>query len=384
VEAFDYGLNAAATDFDGVNKYIRITDIDDESREFKSDNVTSPDCDISASENYKLQDGDILFARTGASVGKTYRYAINDGFVYFAGFLIRARVKSDFDTDFVYQYTFTKKYNEFIKIMSQRSGQPGVNAQEYAGFSIWNPCSEEQAQIGKLFSTLDDTIAIYKRKLDGLRKLKKAYLQVMFPQAGETVPKVRFEGFDGAWEENALGEMADIMSGITGDTTIYSGNYRLTRIETISSGTVDMQRLGFTNTKPELRYKLNRGDVLYSNINSIEHIGKVARFDEEEDVYHGINLLRLSPKLVESYFLYTYFLTQQVINWAKSRANKAVSQASINQTTLSCQRFRVPNRDEQKAIGNFFYSVDKQVVAHSEKLELLNKLKSAYLQKMFI
>jgi len=160
-ETFEYGLNAAAADFDGTNKYIRITDIDDESREFKADNVTSPDCDINASDNYKLQDGDILFARTGASVGKTYRYLIKDGLVYFAGFLIRARLKNNFDTDFVYQNTLTKKYSDFIKIMSQRSGQPGVNAQEYAGFPLDVPCLEEQQKIGNFFRTIDQLIKLY-------------------------------------------------------------------------------------------------------------------------------------------------------------------------------------------------------------------------------
>ena len=70
--SFEYGLNAAAKVFDGENKYIRITDIDDSTRVFLKQNLTSPDCDLKIAKNYQLQDGDILFARTGASVGKTY------------------------------------------------------------------------------------------------------------------------------------------------------------------------------------------------------------------------------------------------------------------------------------------------------------------------
>ena len=70
--SFEYGLNAAATEYDGEHKFLRITDIDDDSRNFTQDSVTSPDIDLSNSENYKLSEGDILFARTGASVGKTY------------------------------------------------------------------------------------------------------------------------------------------------------------------------------------------------------------------------------------------------------------------------------------------------------------------------
>ena len=76
--SFEYGLNAAAKSYDGKNKYIRITDIDDETRTFLDSDLTSPDCDLALSENYLLQDGDILFARTGASVGKTFIYQASD------------------------------------------------------------------------------------------------------------------------------------------------------------------------------------------------------------------------------------------------------------------------------------------------------------------
>lgn len=102
-EVFEYGLNAQAVNFDGVHKYIRITDIDDESRQFLQENVTSPDVDFSKADNYKLQKGDLLFARTGASVGKSYLYNENDGLVYFAGFLIRAKLNKEVDDQFIFK-----------------------------------------------------------------------------------------------------------------------------------------------------------------------------------------------------------------------------------------------------------------------------------------
>ena len=132
--SFEYGLNAAAKEFDGENKYIRITDIDDDGREFKQSQVTSPDTDLASADNYKLSYGDILFARTGASVGKTYIYKDSDGLVYYAGFLIRARIKEEYNPEFVFQNTLTKDYEKFIKVTSMRSGQPGVNAQEYSEY----------------------------------------------------------------------------------------------------------------------------------------------------------------------------------------------------------------------------------------------------------
>ena len=92
---FMYGMNTAATVYDGENQYIRITDIDDASREFLLSDLSSPDICLDGMSKYLLSSGDIVFARTGASVGKTYIYRENDGIVYFAGFLIRAKCQLD-------------------------------------------------------------------------------------------------------------------------------------------------------------------------------------------------------------------------------------------------------------------------------------------------
>ena len=162
--SFEYGLNAAAKEYDEENKYIRITDIDDNTHEFLTDNLTSPDIDLTGADNYKLTKGDILFARTGASVGKSYIYRISDGLVYYAGFLIRARIKEEYDEEFVFQNTLTDRYNKYIAVTSQRSGQPGVNAQEYSEFEIKVPKKEEQTKIGIYFRNLDHLITLHQRQ----------------------------------------------------------------------------------------------------------------------------------------------------------------------------------------------------------------------------
>ena len=179
-ESIEYGLNATAIDFDGINKYIRITDIDDDNREFKIETLKSPDYDLHSADNYKLQYGDILFARTGASVGKTYRYKQTDGLVYYAGFLIRVRVKREFDIDFIFQNTLTNNYNNFIKKTSQRSGQPGVNAQEYSIYEITTPKLLEQQKLGSFFKILDEQIYSQQQKIEKLKTVKTVYLQKMF------------------------------------------------------------------------------------------------------------------------------------------------------------------------------------------------------------
>lgn len=161
---FEYGLNAAAKEFDGKNKYIRITDIDDASREFLFSDLSSPDICLDGMSKYLLSRGDIVFARTGASVGKTYIYRENDGVVYFAGFLIRTKVNQDNDAEFVFQSTLSPSYEKYIRITSQRSGQPGVNAQEYGEYDLFIPSKKEQQRIGQFLRGIDNLIALHQRK----------------------------------------------------------------------------------------------------------------------------------------------------------------------------------------------------------------------------
>ncbi|MEN2662921.1 restriction endonuclease subunit S [Lacticaseibacillus paracasei] len=179
-KSFQYGLNAPAKKFDGINKYLRITDIDDLTRLFKQESLTSPDTNLSNASTYLLKQGDVLFARTGASTGKTYKYRKGDGKVYFAGFLIRADLKPKFDSEFFYQTTLTDSFLDFVKVTSQRSGQPGINSKEYANKAIQVPELSEQQRIGSVLAIYDNLIAATQCKLDLLKKLKKGYLQKMF------------------------------------------------------------------------------------------------------------------------------------------------------------------------------------------------------------
>lgn len=179
-DLFDYGLNASAKEFDGSNKYLRITDIDDETRIFQSFDLTSPNCDLRYCNSSLLCEQDIVFARTGASVGKTFLYNSSDGTVYFAGFLIRARIKEEYDRTFIFQNTLSEKYNKYIQITSQRSGQPGVNAEEYKEFSFRIPALAEQQKIGQFFSKYDSLISLQQKEIENLKTIKKSLLQKMF------------------------------------------------------------------------------------------------------------------------------------------------------------------------------------------------------------
>lgn len=180
---FQYGLSAAAKVFDGKNKYIRITDIDDASRRYLCKNPVSPDCELD--DTYLVQVGDILFARTGATAGKAYLYSVNDGILYFAGFLIRGNVNKKFCPQFILAQTLSTNYKKWVNITSARSGQPGINANEYESFTFFCPSLPEQQKIADCLTEVDKLITAQSEKIEALKAHKKGLMQGLFPSIQE-------------------------------------------------------------------------------------------------------------------------------------------------------------------------------------------------------
>ena len=175
----EYGMNAPAKEYDGANKYIRITDIDEDTCTYKCDDVVSPNAQLE--DKYRVRKNDILFARTGASTGKAYLYNEEDGLMYYAGFLIRGNVKPAYNAKFVFLQTQTQKYKKWVDIMSIRSGQPGINSQEYSGFKFHLPPSKvEQDKISTLFTLLDERITTQIRIIEDLKSLSDAICERLY------------------------------------------------------------------------------------------------------------------------------------------------------------------------------------------------------------
>lgn len=234
---YKYGINAAAIPYDGKNKYLRITDIDESTRVFSQDYLTSPGTNLSCCNDYLLEDGDITFARTGASVGKSYIYHTSDGKVYFAGFLIRTRLNDCVDKDCVFYNTLTDQYAKYIRLVSQRSGQPGVNVEELKGYTFNLPFDkDEQKALGVFFQHLDSLIQSTAKKIESLKQVKAASLQSMFPQEGETVPRVRFKGFEGEWKQIVMSDVGYMTAGGTPST--FEDSYWNGDINWLQSGAV--------------------------------------------------------------------------------------------------------------------------------------------------
>ncbi|MGX6466874.1 restriction endonuclease subunit S [Leuconostoc falkenbergense] len=368
--SFEYGLNASAKKFDGIHKYIRITDIDDSSRKFNSDSITSPDIDFSSADNYELKLNDLLFARTGASVGKSYIYTESDGLVYYAGFLIRVRIKPEFDSNFVFQNTFTSTYENFIRITSQRSGQPGVNAKEYAGFEINIPSLEEQQMIGSLFKQLDNLTAQNEQKVDLLKQLKQAYLQQIFSQ------ELRFAGFSDDWEQRKLGEYVNFLNGRAYKQTelLDKGRYRVLRVGNFNTN----DRWYYSDLELEQHKYANKGDLLYL---WATNFGPEI-WNEEKVIYHyHIWKLELLNNNLNKQYLYTWLMTDK--ERIKQNTN-GTTMVHVTKRNMEQRDFQFPSIEEQIKVGSFFKQLDNLITLNQQKLNLLKKQKQAFLKKMFI
>ncbi len=172
----DYGINAPAVPYsDKLAVYIRITDISEEGR-FRPENLVS--VGLANADQYYLNEGDLVFARTGASVGKSYLYKQQDGPLVFAGFLIRVRPDPDLlKASYLSAYVTTNAYWDWVRLMSMRSGQPGINGNEYAQLLLTLPPVPEQCAIAEVLSDMDAELAALEQRRDKTRALKQGMMQ---------------------------------------------------------------------------------------------------------------------------------------------------------------------------------------------------------------
>lgn len=171
-----YGIGAAAVNFtNDLPRYLRITDINDDGQ-YSPDNEVC--VDDSGWEDYLLAEGDIVFARTGNTTGKSYLYNPKDGVLVYAGFLIKFRPKKNvLNPAFLKYYTETKPYWDWIKTMSVRSGQPGINSVEYGKLKLPLPCIGEQQKIASVLRDADKEIELLKWQLTQLQSQKRGLMQ---------------------------------------------------------------------------------------------------------------------------------------------------------------------------------------------------------------
>ena len=237
---------------------------------------------------------------------------------------------------------------------------------------IYMPSSKEQIKIANLMALLDERIATQNKIIDKLQSLIKGINQRVFMNNG-----INYK----------LGEVCEIRSGYSGNQLLSKKGLKVSRIETISGHKVNLERVGYVAPfESSENYKLQVGEILFSNINSVEYIGNTAFIDKDYDLYHGMNLLRLTPNnmVVIPFYLYLLLNTNRMLNRFKTVCNKAVSQASINQTELGKTVVQIPNINAQKQICELYQALYDKLESEKYANSLFQKQKQYLLRQMFI
>ena len=252
---------------------------------------------------------------------------------------------------------------------------------------FYMPMIDEQKQIGSLFSKLDHLITLHQRKCENLKKLKKFMLQKLFPQNGESVPKIRFLGFTDTWEQRKFGEIVIIERGgsprpidkfITDDESGLnwvkigdapkSGNYITNTKEKIISE-------GLSKTR-----EVYPGDLILSNSMSF---GKPYIMGIKGCIHDGWLLIRDSNNEFDLMYLCYMLGTDTMLYQYKAMAAGSTVN-NLNKELVGNTYVKYPSMLEQEQIGSFFSKLDHLITLHQSKCDKLKEVKKYMLQNMFM
>lgn len=269
-----------------------------------------------------------------------------------------------------------------MRILNESTGVPQLTAPQLGNYKVYYPEIEEQSAIGSLFRTLDDLLASYKDNLANYQSLKATMLSKMFPKAGQIVPEIRLDGFEGEWKVVNLGTLIEnydeIISGASGFPIATSSRKGLylqndyfeggrTGIElTLDFHRVPMGYVTYRHMSDDSIFKFNKNNFETDVLVSKEYPVFISNDSADIDflLYH-LNNSRL----------FLRFSTMQKLGGTRVR---------LYYKNLITYKLAVPTLKEQQAIGAYFSNLDNLITSHQEKISQLETLKKKLLQDMFI
>ena len=374
-KGFDYGMNAAAKSFDGNNKYIRITDIDEASSQYRYDDVVSPDGELE--DSYLVKDNDILLARTGASTGKSYLYRNSDGKLYFAGFLIRANIYKH-NSYFVFSQLHTHRYRKWISVMSARSGQPGINSQEYASFSIYTTSLQEEGKMATFLKLLDERIATQNKIIEKYRSLIQALCDTLIDSEQQKV-KLSFSDF-GVSYSGLSGKSADDFG---------TGYPYITYLNVYQNRIIDITNVGFVSiNKAEQQPVVQHGDILFTlSSETPDEVGMGAVYlDNTYPLY--LNSFCFGIHITDNSKIYSPFLAYYVSTKSFRKAVFPLAQGStrfnLRKNDFMKKVFLFPTVERQGKIYSILKAYSDKLFVERNMVKLLYEQKNYLLRQLFI
>ena len=288
------------------------------------------------------------------------------------------------ETDVYFLYSYSDQIKKYALKHSAGSTFLEISGKELGKMDLSIPSLPEQSAIGSLFRTLDDLIASYKDNLTNYQSLKATMLSKMFPKAGQTVPEIRLDGFEGELEKYYLGDIFEQISnyiepseenelwsltvekGLTPKTERYKRDFLVKKNDKFKK--VDLNEFVYNPMNLTLgALDLNNNDVTIS-VSGYYVVMKnidVEKFDND--------FLKILLKTTYAIYQYKQFATGTLIE--KQR---------VQFPTFSEIPFYLPPIAEQRAIGSYFSNLDNLINSHQEKISQLETLKKKLLKDMFI
>ncbi|MEM9539600.1 MAG: restriction endonuclease subunit S [Cyanobacteria bacterium P01_E01_bin.42] len=380
-EKIDYGLTASARDIEENPKFLRITDIQNNSVNW--DNVPSCECTEKDFKKYALKQGDIVFARTGATTGKSFLIRHCPSRSVFASYLIRVRPSPKIDSEYLSRFFQTPNYWNQITLSSTGTAQTGVNSTKLKDLKIPLPPLEEQKRIAAI---LDKADRIRRKRQEAIRLTEELARSLFLDMFGDPVTNPK------GWDVLEVGKIVNsIESGWSpkcDSRTAEKEEWGILKLGAITWGIFDeMQNKALLpDTKPRLDLEIKIGDLLFSRKNTYELVGASAFvYKTRSKLLLPDLIFRLNVNgQIDPVYLWQA-LSQSSLRKEISRlaSGSAGSMPNISKAKLRTLKVTVPPLDRQKKYNQILQKCWKQQESLEEAAQESENLFNSLLQRAF-
>ena len=395
IKLTDLGISVGGTaiesefDPDGKYKVISIGSYSEESK-YKDQGIRA--IYSKKTEKRILEKDDLTMilndkTSTGKIIGRVLLIDEDNSYVYNQRTQRICLNKNKYVPDFIFQLLNADINRNKIVRSAQGNTQIYVNWSDISNLDYLIPESlEEQQAIGSLFRTLDDLLDSYKNNLANYQSLKVTMLSKVFPKAGQTVPEIRLDGFEGEWNKSKLKDVAHRVQGNDGrmdlpTLTISASGGWMNQIDRFSANIAGKEQKNYT--------LLKKGELSYNHGNSkLAKYGVVFELQAYEEalvpkVYHSFRVNQLADaKFIE--IMFSTKIPDRELGKLVSSGARMDGLLNISFDDFMNIAIIIPTIDEQQAIGAYFSNLDNLIASHQEKILQLETLKKKLLQDMFI
>lgn len=331
----------------------------------------------------RVSNGDILVTAANGSTKLVGKHAIiknlpDDEIVVHGGFMLLFKTEQNY---FVNAWMSSNEYKRVLQFVQGGNGAIGnLSSAILKSTKMSVPSFSEQSAIGSLFSTFDDLLARYKDNLTNYQSLKATMLAKMFPKAGQTIPEIRLDGFEGEWKKLKLRDVVH-----TNPKSELPENFKYIDLESVVGTRIEKIREESKESAPSRAQRLaKKGDVFYQTVRPYQKNNYLFKLDEIDYVFStGYAQLRPIYKSCDSDFLLILLQNNRFLNKVLDRCT-GTSYPAINVNDLIEILIAIPSYEEQQVIGAYFSNLDNLINTYQEKLSQLETLKKKLLQDMFI